>query len=273
MTHRTPAIKHPATPQGVSLGNGESPYQVPNLDRGLSILELLSRHPEGLILSDLCRTLQIPKKSGSRILSALEHRGFLKKNDKTLAFSLTSKLLLLGCGTISDRNLTEEAIDVMRDFRDATGESVTLDALVGDHGVVLERVTTRHPIRLVVDPGASFELHCTAPGKVLLAWLSDQDRNSLLERLTLPKYTPTTLTTTDRLRRELETVRQQGYALDQAEGIAGVFCVSAPILDRSSQVIAALTVSAMVHHMPKERFDELALAATYHAERITQKLR
>lgn len=273
MTHSTPKTNHPPTPEGVSLANGKSPFQVPNLDRGLSVLELLGLHPEGLILSDLCRTLQIPKKSGSRVLSALEQRGFLKKNEKTLAFSLTSKLLMLGCGAISDRNLTEEAIDVMRELRDATGESVSLDALVGDYGVVLERVTTRHPIRLVVDPGTRFELHCTAPGKMLLACLPKQARSLRLTTLPLPQYTPTTITSVDGMRRELETVAQQGYAIDQGEGIAGVFCVSAPILDRSNQTVAALTVSAMVHTLPKQRLNELITAVTQHAERITQKLR
>lgn len=266
-------MKASHTPDGVSLANGKSPFQVPNLDRGLSVLELLSRHPEGMILSDLCRTLQVPKKSGSRVLSALEQRGFVKKNGKTSVFSLSSKLLQLGTGALCDRNLTEEAIDVMRELRDITGESVALDALVDDHGVVLERVTNRRPIRMVVDPGAHFALHCSAPGKALLAFLPEPAREALLKRIPLTKFTPSTITTISQLRRELETIRKQGYALDRAEGMPGVFCVSVPIFDRSGQPVAALTMSAMASEMSEETLTKHAAVVATHAARITQNLR
>jgi DNA-binding IclR family transcriptional regulator len=256
----------------LSLENGDSPFQVPNLDRGLSILELLSQHPDGLILSELCRQLEIPKKSGSRILATLEHRGFVKKNEKTLAFSLTSRLLRLGCGVVCEQNLIEEALDDMRELRDATGESVQLNALVDGQGVVLDYVASRNQIRLVVDPGTRYELHCTAPGKVHLAWLPERERERLLKDLPLPKYTGTTITTLRQLRQELETIRKQGYGVDRSEGLDGVRCVSAPIFGRNGQAIAALTVSGTGGRILESHFCELAKRIIHHTEQISRRL-
>jgi DNA-binding IclR family transcriptional regulator len=256
----------------LSLENGDSPFQVPNLDRGLSILELLSQHPDGLILSEICRLLEIPKKSGSRILATLELRGFVKKNEKTLVFSLTSKLLRLGCGAVCERNLIEEALDDMRELRDATGESVLLNALVDGQGVVLEQVSSRNQVRLMVDPGTRYELHCTAPGKIHLAWLPERERERLLKELPLPKHTGTTITTLRRFRHELETVREQGYSVDRGEGIDGIYCVSAPVFGRNGQAVAALTVSGTAGRMPESRFGDLAEIIIHHAGQIGRRL-
>lgn len=249
-----------------------SPFQVPNLDRGLSVLELLGQQPQGLILSEICRLLKIPKKSGSRILGALEFRGFVKKNEKTLVFSLTSRLLWLGCAAVSERNLTEVALDDMRELRDATGCSVHLNALVDGQGVVLEQVSSRSRIRLVVDAGTHYELHCTAPGKVHLAWMPDRELQKLLKTLPLPRHTRTTISSRPALLKELEQIRRQGYALDRSEGLEGIQCVSAPVFGRAGEAVAALTVSGTSGQIPEERFAEIAKLVVEHAGRIRQKL-
>lgn len=264
--------KSPRSPESSSSASRLSPFQVPNLDRGLSVLELLGQQPRGLILSEICRLLKIPKKSGSRILGALEFRGFVKKNEKTLEFSLTSRLLWLGCAAVSERNLSEVALDDMRALRDTTGGSVHLNALVDGQGVVLEQVSSRNQVRLVVDAGTRYELHCTAPGKVHLAWMPERELQSLLKTLPLPRRTRATICTKAALLKELEQIRRRGYALDRGEGVDGIQCVSAPVFGRKGDAVAALTVSGTSGQIPEERFAEIAKQVLAHAEQIRQKL-
>ncbi len=249
-----------------------SEYKVPNLDRGLSILEYLSNHAEGLTMSEISRALQIPRNSCHRILMSMMTRGFLHRHEKSKKFILTQKLLSIGSRAINEKNLIEEAIGTMRDLRDFTEETVLLNTRLNNHGVVLEQVTSRNQIRLVVDPGSHYELHCTAPGKVSLAFMSEVEQETLLKRLELKQYTPHTVTNIDALKKELDLIQQQGVAYDRSEGLNGVNCLSAPIFDRTGECIAALTVSGTSGTIPQSRFKELAPSVIKHASEISKRL-
>jgi DNA-binding IclR family transcriptional regulator len=246
--------------------------KVPNLERGLKVLELMSRHPEGMILSTISSELVIPKNSSSRIMNALTVLGFVTKNEKERTFRLTNKLLHLGSSVINDKNIVEEAIDIMRDLRDLTGETVLLETVLDNEGVVLANAPSLHPIRLVVDEGTKFPLHSTASGKLVLGMMSDKERKRVIAEIELTKYTDNTICTSEELHTECERIREQGYSVDDAEGIDGAFCIAAPITRENGDHVASIVVTGPSSRMKAENLTEFSAKVVESAKLIGARL-
>lgn len=244
----------------------------PALDRGLAILELLAARRMPMLANELARELGLPNCSVGRILNNFVARGYLDRDERSRSYTLTGKLLVMAAGTLCERNLVIEAMGEMRALRDCCGESVQLNARSGDNGVVLETAQSRHAVRFVADPGTPFPLHNTAPGKVLLVHMADDERDALLRRTVLTPSAVRRGGNVEKVREELDRVRRQGYGLDVQEYLLGVHCVSAPIFDRGHHCIAALTVNGPADRIPVDRLNELAPMVIAHAGRISGRL-
>ncbi|MBI5820147.1 MAG: IclR family transcriptional regulator [Verrucomicrobia bacterium] len=246
---------------------------VPALDRGLSVLELLANRRIGLRAIDMAQELKVPKNSLSRILQALVDRGYLDRDETTKTFTLTQKLLAIGSATVCESHLIEESLEIMRSLRDQTLEMVLLNVpLNHDEGVVLNTMPSRHQVRLMVDPGTHFEFHNTAPGKVVLAFVPEKERGMILARIKLVRSTHRTLSSKAALCRELEEIREQGFALDRGEYAEGIHCVSAPVFDRNKTFVAALTITGPSTRLPVSKLKELAPLVVSHANAVSRRL-
>lgn len=247
-------------------------YQVPNLDRALSVLELLAQHPGGLTITEIVRRLDVSKTTVFRIAQTLAARGYLLHDEDTRRYRLSARLLQLGYAAVSETNLLDQALDVMRQARDELKETVLLGTIVGDNLVVLEQVLGLHPFKFMVDVGMHSPLHSNAPGKCLLALLPAGQRADLLAGMTLRRYTGRTMTDPEALELELDFVARHGYAIDRGEQIDGVHCVAAPVFDRRGCPAAALWVTGPSDRLPESAFAAVAEVMRRHAGRISQRL-
>jgi DNA-binding IclR family transcriptional regulator len=114
-------------------------------------------------------------------------------------------------------------------------------------------------------------LYSFAPGKAILAWLSREDVAEWLAGIHLKAFTKRTPTTAAALEADRATVRGRGYAIDREEGLLGIRCVAAPILDTWSQPIAAITVMAPAKRLPQKRMPEVGRWCIAAAARITRE--
>lgn len=249
-----------------------SRYHIPNLDRALTVLELLADHVEGLGLSEIVRELGISKNSVFRITQTLLDRGYLQKDDGSKRFALSAKLLSLGYHAVSETNLVEKSLDILRQLRDTLKETVLIGTLIENELVVLEQVLGLHPFKFMLDIGMHAPVHCNAPGKCLLAYLPEESQAKILSRMQLKKYTAHTITTRKALTRELKQIVQQGYAVDLAEQVEGVHCISAPVLDRRKFPVAAIWATGPCDRMPEESFTKVAPIVREHANLISHRL-
>ena len=249
--------------------NGD--YHVPNLERALVILEFLAQNP-GSGVSRIAEALRLPKNSVFRITMSLLRHGYLLRDDGTKVFHLSHKFLALGYAATSKHTVVENSMDVMRELRDLTKETVLLGTLVGSEGVVLEQVFGSYPFKFMVDPGTRFSLHTSAPGKALLAFLPAQEQDIVLKAMKLTRFNAHTITTLQALREELRQARELGYAVDRAEEIEGVHCVGAPVLDRHNYPAASVWVTGPSNRMPLDSFPVLGKVVTEHAARISSRL-
>ena len=251
----------------------DSGYSAPAVDRALAILELLGRSPGGLTLSELGAALGIPKNAAFRIAGTLRARGYLARDERTLRFILTAKLIRVSQPRIERKGLIELSMDAMRGLRDACRETVQIGRRFGSEGVILEQVEGLHPLRISVDAGLRFPLHNNAPGKLLLAFMPEGEREAMIRRLDLVRSTPRTLTDRRALARECGRIRRLGYSSDFAEADEGIHCVAAAILGPAGEAVAALWISAPSRRLPRESFPETGRQVRQAADKISQMIK
>ena len=233
--------------------------QVPMLERGLAVLEFLAAREQGATIAELSAALGVAAASVFRITRALVKLGYLDRNAETKRFTATRKLLSMGSprgGGCGERTLAEGAREPMRKLRNAVGETTQLCCLVDTEMVILEQLLATHPFKYSADLGARCPSYSCAPGKAILAFLPPDELEALLDRIRFKRFTPTTVGSRTAMLREIEQIRAVGYAVDRGEGLVGVHCVAAPILDRHGFPAGAITISG-----PESRVAESAFAA------------
>ena len=249
----------------------EIDYHVPNLERALQIIQALSENPKGMTQKDLIDWLKVSKNSIYRITMTLIAYGIVARDDVTRRYYLTRKLMVLGASAMGDQNLVDKSIENMRSLRDEVNASVFIGVIEGTQGVILEQAIGGHPFKYSVDLGSRFPLHCSAPGKAIMAFMLEDKSEELLKQLELTVYNSRTLSTQDALRNEFKQIRSQGFAVDLAEQFEGCHCVGAPILDHQNQPIAAIWASGPSLTLPEEKFSEIGKKVKECADRISVK--
>lgn len=230
--------------------------QVPALQRGLAVLEFLSSRDEAATLSEISAALKLSPASIFRITGVLENAGYLHREEASRRFSLTRKLFLQAQPKHEGRSLVECCLPSMREVLQLTGETVQLCCLAADQCVVLEQLPSTYPFKYIVDLGSRVPIHCCAPGKAMVAHLTEDIQSELLHTLTMERYTDHTLTSRSGLLEELEKIKKRGYAADQGEHFEGINCVAAPLLDRHGNAVAAITIAGPSSRIHTRRIAE-----------------
>lgn len=247
-------------------------YQVPNLERALRIMEHLLNYPDGQGITDIVKGLGYPNNSVFRIMSTLHQNGYLYRDEGTKKFTLSRKLFSMSYGSISQKNLMECSMVIMRELVEELGETVVISILDHDEGLVLEQVPGTHPFRFVCDAGTRQALHCSASTKSIIAFLPVEEQNSIVSRMKFVKHTDHTITSAKLFHDELIEVKKVGYGLDNAEAIEGVYCAAAPIFNDQARPIAAITITGPANRVPQEKLPKIGLIVKSYADKISAKL-
>jgi DNA-binding IclR family transcriptional regulator len=228
-----------------------------SLQRGLAVLEMLAAKPDGTTLREMTDQLQLPGASLLRIARTLVELGYLSRDERTKRFFLTNSFLLLGQPRAMSRGMSECAISSLRRIRQATGETTQLCCLIGDEMVILEQLLSVHPFKYSADLGARCPCHSSAPGKAVIAFLATDEQEMVVNRLQFKRFTDNTITLKRAFRLELDQIRERGFAVDRAEGLAGIHCVAAPVLDRHGFAVAAITIAGPLARIPEDEFESV----------------
>lgn len=245
-------------------------YLVPAFARGLKLLELLSEHPEGLLMTEM-EALELPPASLFRMLTTLCETGYAER-EKNGVFRLNGKLLSIAYKTVENRSLTGIADEPMRKLRDLTGESVMLAILHGKEGVVLHQAPSGQPVKVVLEIGHRFPLHSAAPAKAILAFLPVEQREELIKQICFTRFTENTILNENDFRRELEQVRRSGIAFDRGEEMAELRCAAAPVRNPRDGSVSAVWVTGPISRMNEEKLNDIAGMVKNTAKEIEQKL-
>ncbi|MEW4565899.1 IclR family transcriptional regulator [Bremerella sp. JC770] len=247
--------------------------KVPNLYRGISILEFLAQNQCSASIAELSERLGYPTASVFRITQELEQLGYLQRDPNNKRFSITNKFLLLGQPQGQRKSLVEGSIPALRALQKTTGETAQVCCLVEDKNVILEQVISSHPFKYSAELGARCPAYSCAPGKAIISLLPVEERKELINRLKLKRFTQNTITSRKAFMEEIIAANSLGYAVDNAEGLEGIHCIAAAIVDRNEYPIGALTIAGPAYRLPKSAFPEYGALLMEAAAQTSARLR
>lgn len=217
-------------------------YQVPALEKGLDILELLATQRHPLTQTEIGRALGRSQSEIFRMLTCLERRGYLTNEPLSGAYELTLRLFEMSHAHSPFQQLIRAAEQPMHELTATIRESCHLAILRRDEILTLAQVETREKVRLSVEVGSTMPALQTVSGRLLLALLPEAERAITLEAVAEYKNLPERQQRA--LRQRLDVIGQRGYEAASSEMVEGVFDVAVPV-GSASTVRAALTVAAL----------------------------
>ena len=216
------------------------------LNKALTVMELVTAHPQAVGLPELTAKIGLPRQSVHRILRQLEEQGLLIRDPANDRFSVGPRLSRLAIAALFSENHHLPTRAELTDVVKRTGESCNIGVLDGLDFVYLDRIETEQALRFHLEAGTHVPAHCTSGGKVLLAHLPELVRRDLLRSVKLKRYSDNTIIDPNGLEEELAEIRERGYSTNDEEWVAGVVGVAVPVVDSTGRAIAALACHAPV---------------------------
>ena len=245
---------------------------VQSVKRALSLLTILAERPNDCSLSDLSQASHLPVSTVHRLLDSMIQMGYVSHNPETSRYALGKSLILLSRQALRKQELTQIARPWLKELACDTGETVNLTTRLEDSVIQLDHVDSSNMLRVSWNSDERFPLHASASGKVFTAFLPQDERNRILRQVERPAFTTATIVDRKRFERELQTIQEQGYALDNGEREAGVRCVAAPIFNAHGLVVAAVSISGPSSRLSIANLHQLARSLTRAASRISESL-
>ncbi|MCW2835034.1 MAG: putative IclR-family transcriptional regulator [Nocardioides sp.] len=255
--------------------NDDSPREdhfVQSLARGLQVIKVFGPHRAEMSLSDVAREGGLTRAAARRYLLTLVDLGYMRTDGRL--FRLAPRILELGYAYLSSLSLPRVAGPHLEWLVRETGESSSMSVLDSSEIVYVARVPTTRIMTVAISVGTRFPAHATSMGLVLLAGLERDQLDPYLAGIDLSTAPEGAAATLEDLHAALKQVRNQGFSLVDQEIEQGLRALAAPVHDRQGRVIAAISVSAHVSRLSKDKarrqFLPLLLEA---AQRIETDLR
>jgi len=254
----------------IKINDSESKFKYPihSVENTFSLLEVLADNGLELGISELCKKISLPKGTVHRLLGTLKNLGYIEQNPQNRKYRLTIKIFNLGAA-VTDRVGLVQIIPHMKKLSLKFNETINLAILDRDEITYLYSVGSDNTLKLDLRIGSHQPAYCAAGGKVLLAYLSEQELDGYLQRVKLESYTPYTITSKEYLKKDLKLIRERGYSFVNEEYMQGVSCVAVPLKDQQGKVCAGLSFSVPTVRMDKEKLPQLIDSLISTAKKIT----
>lgn len=237
------------------------------VDRALDILLAFAKADGGLTLSDIARNVGLHKSTVHRLLTSLQQKGFVRKHAQSEKYLLGWSVLELLSNVYQSDELAAVVLPEMTRLRDLTGETVSLYIRSGTERIRIQSVESNAPIRNVATIGKTYPLYIGASGKVLLAFADEDTVNEVLSDPLLPDDFDR-----EGFIKQLELIRQQGYATSIQERDDGAAALAAPLFGRNHEFVAALSVSGPVSRFTLEKMNAQVDTVVASAALVTKLL-
>ena len=239
--------------------------------RTVEILKLVSKNPEGITLDEICGKLDLPKTSAYDIVTTLAEMGMVNVDrGQRQRYTIGLTAYRIGINYTNNLNFISVIEPEMRAFAKEVGKTVFF-GVRSDHEVVyICKTEPENPIITTATVGTKNPMYCTSLGKAILAYSDEETCGQIMSRMKFTKHTERTITDRESLKKELELVKEQGYALDQREVEEHLECVGAPVFGPDGSVVGALSVSSL--YKPTEDYEQLGRLKAKKAAEVSKLL-
>ncbi len=240
--------------------------------RVAAILKSFSRETPSLGISELSKKLGLAKSVVHGILDTLGDEGLIAKVGDPPRYVPGGEIFRIAHVVSQDQMLERAAIPAMEKLHDLTGETVLLVGWIEKEVRCLVKIEGKLPVRLAVYPGDKFPLHAGSVGKLMLAFLPEEEQEKLLKTISFTRFTKRTITDPHALRKELQKIKEAGYVHSIGERVDDVASIGAPIRDSSGKVIAGIVVGGLTTHFTLEKLKEWVPALINATKVVSSKL-
>jgi len=247
-------------------------YPIKALDKSLSVLDLLLKKDSAMNMTELAKKLGFYPSTVHRILDTLKQWDYVERDSQTQKYQLGLKALELGMAKLHQMDLPREIAPYLKALVKQCNETVHLGVLKEGEVLYLAKEESSQTIRMCSYVGKRTSLYCSALGKVLLAYFSKEERRQILGKKVLLPLTENTITDRRELEKELNKVKEQGFALDREENEKDIRCVAAPIRNYHGKVIAAISISGPAFRIDKNTQNKLKRALLETSKKISERL-
>jgi len=257
--------------RGRSMQNdGKNARTIQSVDRALSLLSAFTMDTPHLSLTEMCARAGLNVSTGSRLATSLMKAGVLHRDPITDRFTIGSTVLRLAAIATSSSSLRDIAHPLLEELVIACRDTVSLAVFNGDEVINIDQVAGIEPVRYAGWIGRHYPLHCTAGGRLFLAFAP-----TLLDEVLsheLAAYTTKTITDPGQLCDAVARVRDEGIAIVYDELDEGLTAIGAPILDRAQCIVAAVGVSLPSFRAQEDRLSFICAQTRRVAQEISHRL-
>jgi IclR family pca regulon transcriptional regulator len=222
-----------------------APSTLSTVAKTFRVLELIAESKSGYTLTELVKKLKISMGAAQRITRTLIGLQYLSKEPKSKALHLTPKIFLYGFSFLSQSEIREIALPYMRRLNEDLDEIVNLGVMISDEEVVyIERVDKTSGVKLTTTlrVGSRRPIHANAIGKVILAFLREEDQSRILDHLYSAKYAGKTYCSKNGFVKQLQNIRRLGYSFNKSELFQDILALAVPILNHQGLPVAGINI-------------------------------
>ena len=181
-------------------------------------------------LSDISKALNMNSSTTHHLLKTLEKSGLVIRDPFSHKYLLGGVILKLSSNPlVAHQLLVVSADEEMRKLRDLTGETITLHMRIGTQRICLYEIESYHRIKFTVGKGSIYPIYVGSPGKILLSELDPEELKIILNGIHLIPVGPKTITSRNKLLKQLAEISTQGYATSAGELLDGGISLSVAI--------------------------------------------
>jgi DNA-binding IclR family transcriptional regulator len=229
---------------------------VQSLERALTILNKLSEYPDGIQITRLSEQVRLTKSTIHRLLATLSSMNYVVKDEETDKYKLGLQVLFLSRNLLNNSDI----VTVSKPFLEKLSQEVneTVHLCIEDRGevVYIDKIESTQTIRMYSRVGSRAPMYCTGVGKILLSDKNPDVFEEIVSKINFIPKTPSSITSKEQFIEEIEKVKSQGYALDNAENEIVLRCIAAPIFDHKGKIIASFSISGPSNRVTLELIND-----------------
>ncbi|MDQ0245227.1 DNA-binding IclR family transcriptional regulator [Bacillus fengqiuensis] len=241
---------------------------VQSIDRAMHIIKILvsDPHKTDWSITDLAERTELPLSTMHRLLSSLMDHGLVMQNPNTKHYKAGYIWMEIGLQVLDSIDFRTAARPVMESLALDVEESIYLNIQDGTHGITIEIVDSPLKVRIAETLGIRSPLNVGAPNKAILAYLKEEEREQILQKLGL------TGDEKEAARIEISEIREAGYAISEGERTEGTASVSAPIFGYANKVFASVSINAPSFRFTQERLPLLIEKVKQAAQEVSVRI-